>query len=444
MGVVAVIGAGSAGLVTAQALASRGIPHIVYEAGSDVGGTWRYDNDSGRSSAYASLRTNTSAARTSFRALRIGGRPDAFLTHREMLRYLERFTEHFALRPRIQFDAVVDDARRATDGSWELTINPREGERRTVRHRAVIVATGFNSVPRLPDLPGSFDGITMHSHDYRTPEPFTGLDTVVIGMGSSSCELACELRHHARSVTLAARSGSDVTARRVGPVPIDWFDSRASSVLPWSLRRRTFGPLIKLAAGGTPARHGLPSAPERVGDRPIAVSDDLVRALRRGEVRASAPVVALAGDRVVVQGGSELPAGAILFGTGYYADFPFLPADVEPPSHERAALYRGVASPVAPGLFFVGLVGANGALMPLMEAQANWVAESLGGRLNLPPADQMLASIAADDVVRQRDFRHAPGVWRDRLRYCRALEAEARRARRRPGAPRNAAAPTTP
>ena len=47
-GPVCVIGAGSSGLAACQALHTRGIPFDCFEAGSDVGGNWRYNNDSGR------------------------------------------------------------------------------------------------------------------------------------------------------------------------------------------------------------------------------------------------------------------------------------------------------------------------------------------------------------------------------------------------------------
>ena len=60
---VAVIGAGSSGLAVLKALREHGIAAECFERGSDVGGLWRYDNDNGLSSAYASLRTNVSRPR---------------------------------------------------------------------------------------------------------------------------------------------------------------------------------------------------------------------------------------------------------------------------------------------------------------------------------------------------------------------------------------------
>jgi flavin-binding monooxygenase-like protein len=434
---VCVIGAGSAGLAAAQALSARGEDFTVFEAGSGVGGNWRYENDSGLSSAYASLTTNVSRRRTSYRSFPLPRRGSAYLHHSDMLAYLEAYADHFGLRSRIRFRTPVSEVRRAGDGSWSVRAG---GAAEPERFRAVVVATGYNSVPQYPDLPGSFDGLALHTHDYRTAEPFRDLDVVVIGSGCSATELACEVAGTARSVTLAVRSSNWAFPRRVRGVPMDWFDMRLGSRLPWRFRRRLLGPLIQLAGGGEVAVPGQASV--RVGDKPHAVSDDLMRRVRRGAIRVTGPVVELAGDRVRLADGTALPAGAILFGTGYRAEFPFLPGDVAPPSLESAPLYRGIAHPDAPGLFFIGLVLTFGALIPVFEAQAGWVAAVAAGDLRLPSTEVMHASIARDAEFRRRNFDPRFGTMWDRLPYLRALEAETRAARRRPGIAGRAAAAT--
>lgn len=430
---VCVIGAGSAGLAAAQALKARGLPFVVFEAGSGIGGNWRYENDSGLSSAYASLTTNVSRQRTSYRCFPLERSGPLFLRHTEMLAYLEAFTDRFGLREHIRFRSPVRSMRVGPDG-WEVSAGSSDGWE---RFRAVVVATGYNSVPQYPDLPGSFDGITLHAHEYRTPEPFSGRDVVVVGLGCSAAELACEIRGVARSVTVATRSANWAFPRRVGPVPMDWFDLRLGSLLPWSLRRRLMGPLIRLAGGDELAASG--QAPVRVGDKPHAITDELVRAVRRGDVALTGPVVALEGDRVRLADGSEIRADGLLYGTGYRASFPFLPPELEAPTLSLARLYRGVAHPDADGLFFIGLALTFGALIPVFEAQANWTAAVLAGDLLLPSRDAMNASIALDSHFRSRNFDPAYGVMWDRLPYVRALEAETRRARRRPGVSRRAA-----
>ncbi|MDT4975806.1 MAG: hypothetical protein QOG98_1564, partial [Pseudonocardiales bacterium] len=57
---VCVIGAGSSGIAACQVLQERGVEFDCIEAGSAVGGNWRYLKDNGMSSSYKSLHINTS------------------------------------------------------------------------------------------------------------------------------------------------------------------------------------------------------------------------------------------------------------------------------------------------------------------------------------------------------------------------------------------------
>jgi dimethylaniline monooxygenase (N-oxide forming) len=420
------VGAGSAGLAVAQALDARRLDFVVYEAGSGTGGNWRYANDSGFSSGYQSLRANTSRQNTAFRCFPFPRQGSLFVPWTEMLNYLENFTDHFDLRHRIRFRTQVTAARPRDDG-WEVEAG---GKRESFN--ALVVATGFNSAPLYPVLRGEFGGLQMHTHDYRTPAPFVDRDTVVIGLGCSAAELACEISSVARSVTVASRSGSWVVPRRLGPMPIDWFDTRFGSHIPFSVRRRAMVPLFRLAAGKLKGT-GLPSPNHRLGDKPITVSDDLLQMLRRGRIKAVGAVQDLRGDRVLVEGGTEVKTDALLFGTGYRTSFAFLPPEADPPSNHRAPLYRGVLSLASQGLFYVGIAMGHGALIPMMEAQANWAADVLAGRLILPSSAEMQRSVELDAADRRRQFDPRFGFIWDRLAYCRALESESRKAVRHPG-----------
>ena len=414
---VCVIGAGGAGLAAGQALGARGIPFRIFEARGGIGGMWRH----GETYAYDALTSNTSRYKTSFRAhrMRLRGRP--YIHHTEFLAYLEAFAARFGLNERIELDARVQKAEPTEDG-WSVTIAGREPE----PFRAVVVANGLLGKPRNRVIPGTFSGRTLHSGEYRSPEEFAGTDVVVAGVGTSGAEIAGELVDHARSVTVAVRTGVHVSPKMFPRgVPMDLMDSRLSAMLPWSLRRRYVAGVLRLAVGA-PGSRGIPVPDHRVFDRVVSMSDTFVRALKRGRFTIRPGIERFDGDRVVFADGSEARADAVVLASGYEPDLGFLPPRLSDLREEHAPLVRGVAHPDADGLFFVGFVLGHGALLPMFEAQATWAAAVLAGDVPWPSPSERRRMLAEEAEQIERDFGRPHSIFRDRLRYIAAMRREAR------------------
>ena len=418
-GEVCVVGAGGAGLAAAYALGRAGVPYRVFEARDGLGGTWRYGDGS---PAYASLTSNTSRFRTSFRAMRMPLRPRAMLTHREFLAYLERFADRFALRERIETGARVERAQPRPDGGWEVTVAGREPE----RFDAVIAATGGLSRPRRAAVPGTFAGRQLHSAEYRTPDAFAGAHVVIGGLGTSAAEVAGDLAGTARTITMAGSTGLHVIPKHLARVvPLDLLETRMSvRLMPFSWRRRVVR-AVATATVGPPGAFGLPAPDHRILDRPPVISDTFLRAMRRGLVDVYPPIERLAGDEVAFAAGLRRKADAVIWAIGYDAAFPYLPEPFAGGISERSVpLLRGVTDPAVPGLYVIGVAVAAGGLLPIFEAQAHWIAAHHLGRLTVPdPA----AVRAAERRALERDFRVPDSAWRDRLRYIALLDREVER-----------------
>src|SRR3954449_13053581 len=93
---VCIIGAGSSGISSCQVLKTRGIEFDCFEKGSNVGGLWRYGNDSGLSSAYSSLYINTSRKVMEYKAYPMPADYPDYPHHSQIPAYFADYVDHLA------------------------------------------------------------------------------------------------------------------------------------------------------------------------------------------------------------------------------------------------------------------------------------------------------------------------------------------------------------
>ncbi|SHL09907.1 flavin-containing monooxygenase [Rhodothermus profundi] len=429
-----IIGAGPSGLVTAKVLHQRGLPFDCFEKGSDIGGLWRYANDSGLSPAYASLHVNTSKTRTAFSDFPMPDDYPDFPSHAQMLAYFERYVEHFGFRHTITFRTEVQRVVPVGDGTYEVTVRHRDtNATRTERYGAVIVATGHHWCPNWPEVPGAFDGEVMHARDYRTPEVLKDKRVLVVGAGNSACDIACEAVHHARAVYLSTRRGAHVIPKYLLGRPLDLWLTPLTARLPLFVQRALFRLLVYLTRGNQ-RRYGFPVPDYPLGAEHPTISTELLPLIGHGRIRVKPGLLRLEGRQVRFIDDSTEEIDLIIYATGYRVAFPFFESAFLEVRENYLPRYLHVVPPDHPHLYFIGLVQPLGSIMPLAEAQAEWVADLLEGRAGLPSREAMWRWIRREEAWRRRRFvptmRHALEV--DFYRYLRQLRRERRRGRYRP------------
>jgi hypothetical protein len=113
--------------------------------------------------------------------------------------------------------------------------------------------------------------------------------------------------------------------------------------------------------------------------------------------------------------------------------FPFFDPEVISAPDNRLPLYRRVVSIERPGLYFIGFIQPLGPIMPLAEAQAEWVADLLGGRASLPAPAAMRKEVEAEEAKMRKRFvaskRHTVEV--DFYPYLREIRRERKLAAQR-------------
>ncbi|HXE44228.1 MAG TPA: NAD(P)-binding domain-containing protein [Conexibacter sp.] len=431
---VCVIGAGSSGIAAAKALHERAIPFDCFEKSDRVGGNWVFGNKNGMSSAYRSLHINTSRERMEYPGFPMPKSYPDFPHHTQIAAYFDAYVDRFGLREHIEFETGVAHCQREADGTWTVALDTGE----TRRYDALVVANGHHWDPRWPEppFPGRFDGEQVHAHFYVDNEPFKGRRVVVVGIGNSAMDIAVESSFVAERTWLSSRRGAHVIPKYLFGRPLDQIGvNRFTGALPWAFRKAIFTTFYRVGVGDM-TDYGLPRPDHDLGDAHPTISADFLNRIAHGEVSWKPNIAELLGDRVRFEDGSVEQVDTIVHCTGYKVTFPFFDTGFISAPDNDLPLFRRVFHPDLDNVFFVGLLQPLGAIMPLAEAQGQWIAAYLRGEYALPDPEML-----REDMERERakmfkryvaSKRHTMQVDFDNYLYALARErrAGARRVRR--------------
>lgn len=372
---VAIIGAGAAGLVAAQQMRDHGMSPTIFEQSNRIGGVWLYSDQVesdplGLSpderlhySMYKSLRANLprdlmAFEDHSFDDVSVGcSHIPRYPSHEHVLRYLQHFARANDLLKYVQFDRGVTKVS-CSRSKWRV-----DG----VRFDMVVVCNGHFFAPYVPPFTRleAFQGLVLHSHNYRYPHEFDGKRVLVLGSSASGVDIAREIASVAETVFFSGRA----------------FDK--APPLSAQFEKIKVCPPI-----------------EELGARSASCS--------RGEVI------------------SELDA--IIFCTGYRYSFPFLPEElIKVRNNYVHGLHRQIVSIEHPSLAFVGLPFRI-VPFPVFQRQARWLARAFSGRFALPPRSTMrdeLATSLREKRTQGEAVRHFHRLDDRQIPYMDALASDA-------------------
>jgi cation diffusion facilitator CzcD-associated flavoprotein CzcO len=175
----------------------------VFEAGSNVGGTWYWNRYPG---ARFDSESWTYGYSFSQELLEEWDWQEHFAAQPETERYLNHVADKFDLRRDIQFDSLVKSAHYQEDTrSWEVTLE--DGRKYTARF--LVTAVGVLSAATLPTIPGvtTFQGQSCHTHYWpKEPVRFEGKRVAVIGTGATAIQAITEIAKTAGHLTVFQRT----------------------------------------------------------------------------------------------------------------------------------------------------------------------------------------------------------------------------------------------
>lgn len=386
------IGAGLSGLATAHALARRGVDFVCLDRAPDVGGIWRQPGAGERGPGYLSLHLNTAKQLTGYADFPMPASYPLYPRHSEVAAYLRAFAEWAGVLDRIETGVEVLSVAQEPEGAWTVVSRGPDGVRTRRRFAQVIVASGHNTEPALPHpAPGSesFTGRILHSLDFHDARDFAGRRVVVVGLGASAVDIACDLSRHAAHTMLSVRRGLHVVPKQLYGISVDelaetpWFTEMSFA------QQREFVEKALHTARGRLSDYGLPEPDHPIFSSAVTLSDEILSRIRHGAVRPKPAIESVEGGLVRFADGTSAEADAIVHCTGFRMSFPFLPEGCPVGPKGSVELYRRVVAPDRPGLYFVGLVRPVGSVTRLVEAQSRWVARLVEGAAVLPSAEVM-------------------------------------------------------
>ena len=250
---------------------------------------------------------------------------------------------------------------------------------------SVVVATGYNRRPRMPEWPGAdtFKGELLHSSEYRDPGPYAGKDVLVVGTGNSGAEIAVDLvEGRAGSVTIAVRTPPNIMRR-----DIRGFPSQVTGVLMRHLPPRVVDVLargVQRLSIGDLRPYGLPPSPRGVytrlrSDNSVPILDiGLVDLVKARKVRIVAAVAAFEGDTVVLSDGERLHPDAVIAATGFDRGLEELVGHLRIlGKHGRPRARGSITHPNAPDMYFIGFANPISGALREMGIEARRIARAI-------------------------------------------------------------------
>ncbi len=366
-----IIGASAAGLACAATLQKDKIEYIILEKQKHVGHSWRNHYDR------LHLHTNKSSSALPF--VKFPKTYPTYASRDQFVDYLEKYKETLENQPLFNTDVKKCSK---SNGKWIVESNNGDFE---ANH--LIVCTGNTNVPHFISKPGieGYNGVIIHSSEYKNGSPFKDKNVLVIGFGNSACEIAICLHEHGAIPSMSVRSAVNVIPRDILGIPVLAIGI-VMGILPPKVADKLNQPLINLLVGNI-EKLGLKKLPygpneQIVKYHKIPLLDiGTMDLIKKGKIEIFDDIKSIEGKVVHFENGKSKEYDAIIMATGYETGLDnFIDInenreqDIQLQIKDRVAFGEG-------NLFFCGFYVSPTGMIREMSIEAKAIAKEIKKRI---------------------------------------------------------------
>ncbi len=366
---VCIVGGGPAGLTQARVLGELGISYTLFERNADFGGLWNRDDP--ESPIYDSAHLISSRTMTGFDAYPM---PDSWADYpsgAHILEYIRNFGRDHGIAAHTRFGETVTSAT-PDDNGW--SIETSKGARE--HYRWLIAANGSNWQPIIPNWDGmdGFAGRIRHGAHFKNANDLTGKSVLVVGLGNSGVDIACDAARTADNVAVSLRRGYHVIPKHILGKPADVFADN-SPPLPFPIRQRIFQTLLRVLIGDL-GQYGMPKPDHRLMETHPLLNDQFIHHLRHGDIGILGDITGFDRAEVIFKDGTRRAFDDVICATGFDWVIPYIDPDLLPWTRGRLAPPLAIF-PDVPNLFLLSFIESNGSSFSLFNAMSRVIGRAI-------------------------------------------------------------------
>nr|QLD98961.1 YUCCA4 [Lilium sp. c96298] len=236
-----IVGAGPSGLAVAACLADAGIPSTVLEKSDCVASLWQHRT-------YDRLKLHLPKKFCELPLMSFPADFPKYPSKQQFISYMESYAAFFNIFPK--FNSEVETAWfDSAIGCWRVKL--ASGEQ--LLSRWLVVATGENAEPALPDIPGieKFGGRLTHTCNYKSGAEFEDNKVLVVGCGNSGMEVSLDLCRYNGRPHMVVRNTVHVLPREMLGMSTFGFAVKLLRWLPVTAVDRILVAVSNMTLGGT-------------------------------------------------------------------------------------------------------------------------------------------------------------------------------------------------